>query len=162
LETTANTVPELIALSKESPENLTILTYLKPTIFTKWTWSTGPTFTHTHPIGKFLINARARIPVRHTEIQTIKVQGLKPEEKKNNYKKEEEDNYVHKKCWTIDGKRTCARLAMADDPTKEGIEPLPNLNDKNAQKVSAHQAFLILYRQRLQALFEILILKYKN
>jgi hypothetical protein len=51
---------------------------------------------------------------------------------------------------------------MADDPTKEGIEPLPNLNDKNAQKVSAHQAFLILYRQRLQALFEILILKYKN
>jgi hypothetical protein len=107
-------VPQSIELSKEKPVNLTILTYLKPTTFTKWTWSTGPTFTHTQPIGIFCINTRARIPGRHTEIKTKKVQGIKPEEKKNNYKKEEEDNYVHKECCPIDGKRTCARLAMAD------------------------------------------------
>jgi hypothetical protein len=57
-----------------------------------------------------------------------------PTEKKNNYEKEEEENFVHKKCLTIDGKYTCAGLAMADEPTKEGIEPLPDLNEKNAQR----------------------------
>jgi hypothetical protein len=152
-ETTTSTVPKMSALSKESPRNLTMLTYLRSTVLTKWTWSTGPTFTRTQPIGIFTIGLRARIPVRHTETKTIRVQGIKPEEKKNNSKKEEEDDYVHKKCWTIDGKRTCARLAMADEPVKEVIEPLPNLNEKNAQKVSTPQAFLILYKQRLQALF---------
>jgi hypothetical protein len=154
-ETTTSTVPEMSALGRQSPKNLTTLTYLKPTIITKWTWSEGPTFTRTQLKFIFTIGLRARTPVKHTETQTIKVQAVKPKEKKNNYEKEEENDYVHKKCWTIDGKRACARLAMADEPAKEDIEPLPDLNEKNAQKVSTHQAFLILYKQRLQALFEL-------
>jgi hypothetical protein len=44
---------------------------------------------------------------------------------------------------------------MADEPAREDIEPLPELNEKNALRVSIHQSFLILYRQRLQALFEL-------
>jgi hypothetical protein len=152
----------MIALSKESLRNLTMLTYLKPTTITKWTWSAGPTFKDTRPIGILHIGLRARIPVRHNEIQTIRVQGVKPEEMKNNSKKEEQDNYVHKKCWTIDGKRTCARLAIADEPTKEVIEPIPDLSEKNAQKVLTDKTFLILYRQRLQALFELFNTEIQN
>ena len=81
-ETTTNTVPEMSALNNKSLRNLTTLTYLRPTILTKWTWSTGPTYYRTQPIGVFTIGLRARIPVRHTEMQTIKVQAIQPEQKK--------------------------------------------------------------------------------
>ena len=60
-----------------------------------------------------------------------------------------------RECWTIDGKKTCARLAMADEPAKTELEPLPELTMENAHKISTHQAFLILYRQRLEALLEL-------
>ena len=43
---------------------------------------------------------------------------------------------------------------MADEPAKNELEPLPELTMENAHKISTHQAFLILYRQRLEALFE--------
>ena len=66
-----------------------------------------------------------------------------------------QDQYHWRKCWTIDGKKTCARLAMADEPAKTELEPLPELTMENAHKISTHQAFLILCRQRLEALFEL-------
>ena len=44
---------------------------------------------------------------------------------------------------------------MADEPAKNELEPLPELTMENAHKISTHQAFLILYRQRLEALFEL-------
>jgi hypothetical protein len=49
----------------------------------------------------------------------------------------------------------CTRQAMADEPVKDNIKPLPELNEKNAYRVSIEQTFLILYWQRLQALFEL-------
>ena len=69
-------------------------------------------------------------------------------------KKCQDENHW-RECWTIDGKKTCARLAMADEPAKTELEPLPELTMENAHKISTHQAFLILYRQRLEALFEL-------
>ena len=44
---------------------------------------------------------------------------------------------------------------MADEPTTNELELLPELTIENAYKMPTHQAFLILYRQRLEALFEL-------
>jgi len=44
---------------------------------------------------------------------------------------------------------------MADEPTANELELLPELTIDNAYKTSTHQAFLILYRQRFEALFEL-------
>ena len=44
---------------------------------------------------------------------------------------------------------------MADEPTPNELELLPELTIENAYKMPTHQAFLILYRQRLEALFEL-------
>ena len=44
---------------------------------------------------------------------------------------------------------------MADKPAKNELEPLPELTMENAHKISTHQAFLKLHRQRLEALFEL-------
>ena len=44
---------------------------------------------------------------------------------------------------------------MADKPAENELELLPELNIENAYKMPTHQAFLILYRQRLEALFEL-------
>ena len=67
-----------------------------------------------------------------------------------------QDENDWRECWTIDGKKkTCARLAMADEPTANELELLPELTIDNAYKTSTHQAFLILYRQRFEALFEL-------
>ena len=52
-------------------------------------------------------------------------------------------------------KKTCARLAMDDEPAKNELESFPELTMENAHKISTHQAFLILYRQRWEALFEL-------
>ena len=66
-----------------------------------------------------------------------------------------QDENHWRECWTIDGRKTCARLAMADEPAKNELEPLPELTMENAYKISTHQAFLILSRQRLESLFEL-------
>ena len=44
---------------------------------------------------------------------------------------------------------------MDDEPAKNELESFPELTMENAHKISTHQAFLILYRQRLEALFEL-------
>ena len=44
---------------------------------------------------------------------------------------------------------------MADEPTTNELELLPELTIENAYKMPSLQAFLILYRQRLEALFEL-------
>ena len=44
---------------------------------------------------------------------------------------------------------------MADEPTANELEVIPELTIENAYKMPTHQAFLILYRQRLDALFEL-------
>ena len=53
-----------------------------------------------------------------------------------------QDESHWRECWTIDGKKTCAGLAMADEPAKNELEPLPELTLENAHKISTHQAFL--------------------
>ena len=68
----------------------------------------------------------------HTEIQTISVQEYSFDNQKESSDNKKEDAYVPKKCWTINGKYMCARLAMADKPIKDNIEPLPDLDEKNA------------------------------
>ena len=51
---------------------------------------------------------------------------------------------------------------MADEPAKNELEPLPELTLENAHKISTHQAFFILYRQRLEALFELFNTEIQN
>ena len=59
-------------------------------------------------------------------------------------KKCQDENHW-RECWTIDGKKkTCARLAMADEPTANELELLPELTIENTYKMPTHQAFLIL------------------
>ena len=44
---------------------------------------------------------------------------------------------------------------MADVPAKNDFEVLPELTKENTLKISTHQAILLLYRQRLEAVFEL-------
>ena len=44
---------------------------------------------------------------------------------------------------------------MADETANNELQPLPELTTENAYKISTYQVFLILYRQRLEALFEL-------
>ena len=53
-----------------------------------------------------------------------------------------QDENHWRECSTIDGKKTCAQLAMADESAKNELEPLPELTMENAHKISTHQAFL--------------------
>jgi hypothetical protein len=97
-ETTANVSPESFELNKVAQQRLVTLTHLKPTTFTKWTWSTGPTFTKTHSFGKMYINLRARLPVLHTETQTILVQGYNSDRKTKIPENKKKEIYIPKKC----------------------------------------------------------------
>jgi hypothetical protein len=44
---------------------------------------------------------------------------------------------------------------MANDPAKNDFEPLSKLSEKNILRISTHQTFLLIYRQRLQALLDL-------
>ena len=44
---------------------------------------------------------------------------------------------------------------MADEPEKKYFCILQELNKEKAMKISTHQTFLLLYRQKLEALFKL-------
>ena len=115
-EITAEAIPDALI-----PNNDKILIKVRST---SWTWTSS---------RRGRVSVKWKIPFVNTDFCRTQCMDGDTNCTDDNYRRE---------CWTFNCKKTCTRLAMADEPAKK-IE-LPDLTIGNRYKISTHQAFLIL------------------